>query len=379
MIETKKTMGLYIHIPYCQKECHYCDFLKFINRDDTIDDYIHYLLKEIELYRENNYLVDTIYFGGGTPSYIDSSYIVQIISKIREIFEVADDCELSIEMNPESVTKEKLTDYLNAGMNRFTMGIQSFDDKVLRMMGRVHRRETIFEKLDLMHQLGIENIGIDLMFGNPKQNYEILKSDVEQAMELDVKHISYYSLMIKENTAFARWVQTGQFILLDDEQERDMYYLIQQTLQENGFEQYEVSNFAKPGHQSRHNKKYWTLENYIGLGLGASSNIDLVRFINVSDFEEHYEKIDAGQFPVHESETMNKEEREKEYIMLNMRLLQGFELNKFKDRFGVDFLEKYSAAVQKHLQFKTIEITENRLHFTDYGLDIGNQFYLDIL
>lgn len=372
-------MGLYIHIPYCQKQCHYCDFLTFVNRDETIGQYIAYLLKEIEMYRDNDYLVNTIYFGGGTPSYIDSKYITHLLEKIFEVFRVGDDCEISIEMNPESVTEEKLKAYLASGINRFSMGVQSFDNRVLRMMGRVHQRDTVFEKIALMNRLGIENKGIDLMFGNPKQDLDILMADVEQALTLDVKHISYYSLMIKENTAFARWVQTGQFILVDDEMEREMYRLIKQKLTTHGFEQYEVSNFAMPGHQSRHNKKYWTLENYIGLGLGAASNIDLVRMQNVGTFAKYFEMIDRGELPIYEKEEMNSEDREKEYIMLHMRLLQGFNLEHFKARFGVDFLEKYQEAVEKHLHYKTIELVDQQLYFTEYGLDVGNQFYLDIL
>ncbi len=379
MKQKDQSFGLYIHIPYCQKQCHYCDFLTFINRDETIDKYIQYLLKEIKLYRHLDLTVDTIYFGGGTPSYIDSQYIQHILNEINLTFHIQDDCEISIEMNPESVSEEKLQDYLEAGMNRFTMGVQSFDDQVLRMMGRIHRRDTVFEKLQMMDEMEIHNKGIDLMFGNPKQNRAVLLNDIQTALTMNINHLSYYALMIKERTAFHRWVETGQFILLDDETERSMYHLIQDELSAAGFEQYEISNFAKPGYQSRHNLKYWKLQNFLGLGIGAAGNFDLVRTQNVGELEQYYHLIDQDKLPISEKEAMDIEEREKEYIMLHMRLVNGFSLSEFQARFGSDFLNKYESVIQKHLKYKTIEVVDGNLRFTPYGLDVGNQFYLDIL
>lgn len=378
-MKTNNTVGLYLHIPFCQKKCHYCDFLTFVNRDDTIHEYVNYLIKEIQLYKDHDYSVDTIYFGGGTPSHIDADYIAEIMQAIDQNFNILPECEISIEMNPESVSREKLTAYVTAGLNRFSMGVQSFDDQVLKLMGRLHNRQSVLEKIDLMAELEVGKFGIDLMFANPRQSLEVLKEDLAIATRLPVNHISYYSLMIKDNTPFHRWIQTGQIKLVDDETERYMYHLIQEKLTAHGFYQYEISNFAKIGAESRHNKKYWTLEDYIGLGLGASSNIGLERSVNQPSFTKYFDMIDKGKLPVQSSEKLSGEEREKEYIMLHLRLLQGFDIDEINQRFKINFIEKYQDAIEKHLNYQTVGLKDNRFYFTPRGLDIGNQFYLDIL
>ncbi len=378
-MKTNNTVGLYLHIPFCQKKCHYCDFLTFVNRDDTIHEYVNYLIKEIQLYKDHDYSVDTIYFGGGTPSHIDADYIAEIMQAIDQNFNILPECEISIEMNPESVSREKLTAYVTAGLNRFSMGVQSFDDQVLKLMGRLHNRQSVLEKIDLMAELEVGKFGIDLMFANPRQSLEVLKEDLAIAARLPVNHISYYSLMIKDNTPFHRWIQTGQIKLVDDETERYMYHLIQEKLTAHGFHQYEISNFAKKGAESRHNKKYWTLEDYIGLGLGASSNIGLERSVNQPSFTKYFDMIDKGKLPVQSSEKLSGEEREKEYIMLHLRLLQGFDIDEINQRFKINFIEKYQDAIEKHLNYQTVGLKDNRFYFTPRGLDIGNQFYLDIL
>lgn len=372
-------IGLYIHIPFCEKKCHYCDFLTFAQQEGKIDTYVDYLIKEMELYDGEAYQVDTIYFGGGTPSYLASPLMVKIMQAIGQHFKVMDDCEISIEMNPESVTEEKLRTYLDLGFNRFTMGVQSFDDATLRMMGRLHDKQTVLDKVALCRKMGIDNLGIDLMFANPKQDMDILKQDVVTALTLDVDHISYYSLMIKPNTPYARWVKTKQITLFDDDLERDMYHYIQEHLTASGFNQYEISNFSRGNHLSRHNQKYWRLDNYLGLGLGASSNMDNLRFSNVRRFEQYFDLIDAGQRPLLIDERLTKEDREKEFIMLNLRLLNGFDITELNQRFDIDFEVKYANAIEKHLKYGTVKIDQGRFMFTNYGLDIGNQFYLDIL
>lgn len=372
-------IGLYIHIPFCEKKCHYCDFLTFAQQEGKIDTYVDYLIKEMELYDGEAYQVDTIYFGGGTPSYLASPLMVKIMQAIGQHFKVMDDCEISIEMNPESVTEEKLRTYLDLGFNRFTMGVQSFDDATLRMMGRLHDKQTVLDKVALCRKMGIDNLGIDLMFANPKQDMDILKQDVATALTLDVDHISYYSLMIKPNTPYARWVKTKQITLFDDDLERDMYHYIQEHLTASGFNQYEISNFSRGNHLSRHNQKYWRLDNYLGLGLGASSNMDNLRFSNVRRFEQYFDLIDAGQRPLLIDERLTKEDREKEFIMLNLRLLNGFDIKELNQRFDIDFEVKYANAIEKHLKYGTVKIDQGRFMFTNYGLDIGNQFYLDIL
>lgn len=374
-----ETIGLYVHIPFCEKKCHYCDFLTFAQQEGKIDTYTEYLIREMKLYQDEDYYLDTIYFGGGTPSYLSSALMKKIMLAIRRDFKVLDDCEISIEMNPESVTEEKMQTYLDCGFNRFTMGVQSFDDATLKMMGRLHDKQTVIEKIHLCRRMGVQNLGIDLMFANPKQDMEILKQDVAMALTLDVDHISYYSLMIKPNTPYARWVKTKQVTLFDDDLERNMYYYIQNQLTAAGYTQYEISNFSRGASQSRHNQKYWRLENYLGIGLGASSNMNNLRFSNVRRFDQYFEQIEVGKRPLLIDERLTKEDREKEYIMLHLRLLQGFAIKDINQKFNIDFLSKYGDVIEKHLQYKTVTIEDGRFMFTPYGLDVGNQFYLDIL
>lgn len=375
----KEKIGLYVHIPFCQKLCHYCDFLTFENQEGMIEDYVDYLIKEMDLYQDRGYLLYTIYFGGGTPSYLAADEMAEIMDAIQKKFEWTPDCEVSIEMNPESIDAEKVKTYLECGFNRFSMGVQTFDPKVLQIMGRLHTRDTVLSKYTLLREMGCDNISIDLMFNNPGQDIDVLNRDIDQALALNPDHISYYSLMIKDNTNFKRWLEKGRIRLFDEKTDRDMYHLIQSRLQEAGFDQYEISSFARNGKQGRHNKKYWQLDNYLGLGLGASSNIDLVRFTNTRGFNDYFAAIDQGQVPVETSEQMDIEEREKEFIMLNMRLRQGFDISTINQRFGIDFLSKYQTALDKHLKYKVIQIQGDRISFTDYGMDVGNQFYLDIL
>lgn len=374
----KEKLGLYVHIPFCEKKCHYCDFLTFIGHDDKIEQYVRYLIKEIEMYKDNDYILDTIYIGGGTPSYLDDDKMVMILDEIKEVFELDENCEITIEMNPESVTEEKIKSYLKAGINRFSMGVQSFDDEVLKIMGRLHDKKTVLDKLDIMNKLGCKNISIDMMMANPKQDIEVLKKDLEIAMNLDISHISYYSLILKEHTHFEIWFSQGKIDLYDPKEEREMYHLVSKTLRENGFDQYEISSFSKPGYESVHNRKYWNLKNYLGVGMGAAANIDLVRTTNTRKFNEYFNLLDNGQFPIVEKEQLDLDTREKEYLMLNLRMLKGFKISDINEKFYIDFMEKYKYIVDKYSKNGVLEISDNSVKFTEYGIDNGNMLFRDL-
>ncbi|AXY26147.1 radical SAM protein [Suicoccus acidiformans] len=371
-------LGLYIHIPFCAKRCNYCAFLTFAENDQMIEGYVEHLIKEIALYQTDAYEVDTIYIGGGTPSHIPAEQMAKVLEAVKQYFLVSETCEVTIEMNPESVTLEKLAAYQAMGINRYSMGVQSFNDEVLAIMGRVHNRAKALDKIRLLHEASIDNFSIDLMFANPKQDVSVLTEDIETLLRMQVPHVSVYSLMFEPHTNFTKWLREGQISQVDDETDRQMYHLIQERLIADGLEQYEISNFARPGKACRHNLKYWRLEDYLGLGLGASSNIGLERFTNYQNFLTYYEAIDRGERPVETLETMPLEEREKEFIMLNTRLIQGFSIKEMNQRFGIDFLEKYQAPIAKHLATGLVEIQGDRFKFTPYGLDVGNQFYVDI-
>lgn len=374
-----KNYGLYIHIPFCQKKCNYCDFLTFIDQDGIINDYVKYLKKEIEMYKKENATLDTVYIGGGTPSYLSASLMEEILISVKENFNLLEDCEITIEMNPESITEEKIKTYLKNGVNRFSMGVQSFDNEVLEITGRLHNRVTVFKKLKLMRQLGCENISIDLMMANPKQDIEVLEKDLEIATKLDVDHISYYSLILKEHTYFEIWLNQGKIELFDPEDERNMYHKVVDTLLKNGFEQYEISSFAKSDKfKSVHNQKYWNLKDYFGVGMGAASNIGLDRYVNHRTFEEYFNMIDNNLKPVKEHEKLDIETREKEYLMLNLRMRKGFEISDINKKFGINFEEKYKEVLEKNIKSEIIKIEEGRVKFTDYGIDNGNLFFRDL-
>ena len=266
-------IGLYIHIPFCEKRCNYCAFLTFDNQGAMIARYVTYLAKEMLLYRHSNYEVDTLYFGGGTPSYLSAEQMTYLMVQLKKVFSIASKAEITIEMNPESVTAERLQAYLSSGINRFSMGVQSFDDRVLAVVGRLHHKKEVFEKVALMKEMECQDFNLDLMFSNPYQSRKIWQSDIALALALDPPHLSCYSLIYKPHTKFYQWREKGIIDGVEDEEDRAMYHYLQDTLQSSGYHQYEISSFAKPNHESRHNKKYWTQQDYLGLGLGASSNI----------------------------------------------------------------------------------------------------------
>ncbi|WP_311488103.1 radical SAM family heme chaperone HemW [uncultured Helcococcus sp.] len=379
MINTEnKPIGLYIHIPFCEKKCNYCNFLTFVNNDEQIEKYVQYLIKEINLYKGENIHLDTIYIGGGTPSYLDEKYMVQIVDAIKNVFVLEDNIEFTIEMNPESVEVDKIKTYLQIGINRFSMGVQSFNNDVLNIMGRLHNRTSVFKKLALMRELGCKNISIDLMLANPKQDIEILRQDLAIACKLDIDHISYYSLILKEQTYFDLWYRQGKIDLFDPEEERKMYHEVVDTLVRNGFDHYEISSFAKNGLRGIHNAKYWTLNDFIGLGMGAAGNISRTRFENVRDFDSYYDLLDKGQKPLLEIEELSIEDREKEYLMLNLRMMQGFDIDQMNKKFSIDFEEKYKDILEKNIGVGILKKEENRIKFTDYGIDNGEVFFHEL-
>ncbi|MDO4778167.1 MAG: radical SAM family heme chaperone HemW [Tissierellia bacterium] len=371
--------GLYIHIPFCPYKCHYCDFLTFVNADGMVEKYVEYLKREINFYRGKKIEIDSIFIGGGTPSYIDSKYIKDIMLEVYSVFEVDADSEISIEMNPNTISKTKIEDYLEVNINRFSLGVQTFDDEILKILGRGHKRIDIIKDIKMMRGSGVKNISIDMMMGNPKQDMDILKFDVSNALSLNVEHISYYSLILEERTLFEYWLKHGKIELFDDDLEREMYHFVKTKLKENGYQHYETSNFAKEGKKSRHNMKYWNLSPYIGVGLGAASNIGLKRFKNFTKFKNYFDSIDNGKLPIMEVEKLNMEEREKEFIIMNLRMMDGFSIPKINDKFGIDFIEKYKDIIKKHCEFGNVKIENERFMFTERGIDLSNQFYVDII
>ena len=376
---TKTNFGLYVHIPFCPYKCNYCDFLTFSNVDKKIPQYMLYLYSEIEMYKSKGYILDSIFIGGGTPSYIDSSYILNLMDKIRSVFQLTDDCEISIEMNPNSLDEKKIYDYLKAGINRFSLGVQTFDDEILKILGRSHTKEIVYKDIKLLRDMGVKNLSIDMMLANPKQDMKVLEMDLWHISKLDIDHISYYTLILEDRTLFKYWLDRGIIDLFDDDLERAMFDRVKSRLSELGFERYEISNFAKKNMRSRHNIKYWKGDSYLAVGLGATSDFDGNRRRNHIKFKDYFADLDKGKWPVMNLEILTDEDREKEFIIMSLRMLDGFSIREINQRFNIDFLEKYKSIIDKHFKLSTVEVDGDRFRFTEYGLDISNQFYIDII
>lgn len=371
--------GLYIHIPFCPYKCNYCDFLTFSHADKRIDEYMTYLNKEIDMYEGKGIRLDSIFIGGGTPSYIDSKYIIKLMDKIKSIYSISSDCEITIEMNPNTLNEIKIKDYVSCGINRFSLGVQTFDDGILKVLGRSHTKEIVLRDIKLLRENGAKNISIDMMLANPGQDMNILENDLKVISYIDIDHISYYTLILEDRTLFKYWLDNGMMELFDDDLERTMFHRAKKKLEEYGFKRYEISNFAKPGMESSHNMKYWQQTPYIAVGLGASASYEDVRTKNYSKFGQYYEALDNGLLPIEVNEKLSSEDREKEFIIMNMRITEGFSIGEINKKFGINFVDKYNKVIEKHKEYSAVEIEGDRFKFTDYGLDVTNSFYIDII
>lgn len=378
-IEKMERRGVYIHIPFCPYKCNYCDFLTFSNIDKQIPKYMEYLFKEIDLYKGEEGIIDTIFIGGGTPSYIDAEYISDLMDRLRKAFNISEDCEISIEMNPNTITEEKIKTYIKAGINRFSLGVQTFDNEILKILGRSHSKEIVLNDIEIIKKSGGDNINIDMMLANPKQDMEILERDIDQVISLGIQHISYYSLILEERTYFYYLYEKGQLDLFDDDLERKMFARVKDRLKDSSFSHYEVSNFALEGYESRHNLKYWSQQKFYGIGLGSSGFDGQARTKNYSKFKDYFACIDQGVKPFEEVNELSKEELEKEFIIMSMRQIKGFRIQEINDRFKINFLEKYKDLIEKYSANGVVQEVDGYFRFTEYGMDISNQFYVEII
>ena len=278
-----KEIGVYVHIPFCKQKCYYCDFISYCNKDNIIEDYVKAVKKEIKMQNIQSQIT-TVYIGGGTPSYIDSKYIKYIMEEIKQK-NVTKEAEITIEVNPGTVTKQKLEQYKKCGINRLSIGLQSTQNELLKQIGRIHNFEQFLETYKLARSVGLKNINVDLIIGLPNQRIKDIKESLEKIIELAPEHISVYSLIVEENTPIAVRIEKGELQLPEEDIERNMYWYVKNTLELNGYKHYEISNFAKPGYESKHNMNCWNQKEYIGFGVAAHSYINNVRFSNTSNIE----------------------------------------------------------------------------------------------
>ncbi len=372
-----KRLGLYIHIPFCDKICNYCDFTAFQGANSKILEYVNALKKEIQLKGNKNFFIDSIFIGGGTPSFIDGKYIFEILEEVRENFTVLENIEISIETNPKTFDEKKLEFYKKAEINRLSIGVQSFNDKILKELGRNHNSKEVFESIELVRKFDFD-INLDLIFGYQKQSVEDILYDLEMVKKINPEHISYYSLIIEEKTKFKALQNAGKLNFLDEDIERKMYHLIVENLEKIGLKQYEVSNFSKEQKESVHNKKYWNCKEYLGMGVSSHSYFEDVRFSNTVNLSKYIKELGNGNIPIDFSENLNMATKKFEYIIMNMRLKEGFLISDYNKLFNVNFLEENKKVVENAIKNDVVEIKEDRIYFTKKGFDIMDSFFVDI-
>lgn len=401
----KKDLGLYIHIPFCVKKCDYCDFLSAPADEETKYNYVRALIAEIESYRQisTEYLVKTIYIGGGTPSSLKGEYIEEIMNAVREVFTIpgidntnfihindnsnisaigdSSDIsdikpEITIEVNPGTVTQSKLEAYKRAGINRISFGLQSTDNRELKLLGRIHTYETFLENYKLAREVGFRNINIDLMSGLPGQTLTDWLNNLNNIIQLNPEHISAYSLILEEGTPFfSRYREED----LDEELDRVIYAKTYEYLKKAGYYKYEISNYAKPGYESRHNTSYWVRKDYLGIGLGAASLLDNTRFQNEANLAE-YLRLSRDYHTIRkDQEVLSVPRQMEEFMFLGLRMTKGISKTDFKEHFGVSLESVYQKVINKHLAEGLIDEKDDRIYLTEKGIDVSNLVFADFL
>lgn len=374
-----KKLGIYIHIPFCKQKCFYCDFVSYANQDKYFQKYVQALNKEINNFIDNNeFEVQTIYIGGGTPSLIDAKYIEEILHIFEKRNLLKEVKEVTIEVNPGTVTEEKLRNYKNSGVNRLSIGLQSTEDKILKQIGRIHCYDDFLNTYKMAREVGFKNINVDLMIGLPNQKILDVKNFLEKIIKLEPEppnHISVYSLIVEENTPIEKMLESGELELPDEELERNMYWYVKNFLELNGYKHYEISNFAKLGNESKHNLDCWNQKEYVGFGVAAHSYIDDVRYGNIGNVEEYIKNCENGEFGKNkvidevENDIFSKE---KEFMLIGLRKIEGVLIQDFKNKFGENPIFVFKDELKKLVDENLLIVDFDRIKLTNKGLDLAN-------
>lgn len=358
--------GLYVHIPFCESICHYCDFAKRVPKNQSmIDDYLSSLSLEIDSYKNHFSSIDTIYIGGGTPSMLNIDQLTRLFDVLKDI----NSSEFTIEVNPESYTPEKGELFKKYGVNRISLGVQTFNQKLLDYLNRKHTEKQIFDVVNHLKSLNIPRISIDLIYAIPQQTMEDLQYDLDKINELDITHVSCYSLILEEKTYFYHQYLKGKFHEMDQDMEATMYEHVMDSLKKQGFEHYEISNYAKNKHYSMHNMLYWTLGEYIGVGLGAHGFIDNHRTSNyrrLPDYMNHWQE---------KKEYQSNEMLLQDELIFGLRKIEGVSIDYIEKKYRINLLKTYPKLIEK-MDYGLVEIKEGRLKLTDKGIFLGNQVFM---
>lgn len=370
----KKDLGLYIHIPFCVRKCEYCDFLSWSTGEEEREQYVKALLLEIESYREfaKGYRVSTVFIGGGTPSVLLPEQMERILQKIYEVFELEKRPEITIEVNPGTVDEKKLQCYKENGINRLSMGLQSVNDEKLRLLGRIHTYRDFVESYELARKVGFDNISLDLISSIPGQNLQEWKKELETAVAQNPEHISVYQLIIEEGTPFYERYAEHPELLPDEETSREIYLWTGEFLKEAGYEKYEISNYTKPGKESRHNLKYWERGDYLGLGLGAASMVRNIRMSNTKDMKTYLAHCTQPKTMREDVQFLEEPRQMEEFMFLGLRKTRGVSKKEFRRTFGREMDMIYEKALHKCLENGMLLEHKDRIFLSEEGTLLSN-------
>ncbi|MGA8943130.1 MAG: radical SAM family heme chaperone HemW [Thermoactinomyces sp.] len=374
--------AIYVHIPFCANKCHYCDFTSYVVNGQPVNDYLDALALEMEkaTARVKPEQIATIYIGGGTPTVLNPSQMEKLLQDLRFYFpDRSEDLEFTVEANPGTTTPELLSVMHEGGVNRISFGAQTFRQDLLKKIGRIHGAEEIGESVELARKAGFENISLDLMFGLPEQTTDDVKRSLSEAVSLEPAHFSCYSLKVEEGTRFYDLQQQNRLVLPSEDEELEMYQWTRSFLREKGYMQYEISNFARPGRESRHNLTYWLNEEYYGFGTGAHGYVDRVRYANVKGIKEYIYQIRNGFLPVEESCVVSIREDMENFMILGLRLLQGVKRSRFLQRYGVEAGEIFATALKNLQQKNLLAVDKDWIRLTEQGLLFGNHVFASFL
>ncbi len=389
-----KPLALYLHIPFCVRKCLYCDFLSFSSQDAAREMYFHALLREIKACKSllyGKYVIQTIFIGGGTPTCLSPHQLDVLGETLQELSKELSKAEPSaenpmlieftIEANPGTIQKDHVTVFQDRGVNRISLGLQSAQDQELQALGRIHTYEDFLKSYDLLRSGDIKNINVDLMADIPLQTVESYQDTLQKILHLRPEHISSYSLIVEEGTPFYQMQQKGRLSIPDEETDRRMYELTKAMLKEQGYDRYEISNYAKQGKECRHNISYWKLQDYLGLGLGASSYLDGCRFRNPDDMQRYLHSDFSRMAEHRERHVLSQKEEMEEFVFLGLRMMEGISLSEYRSRFGTDFKIQYQTVLPEFFRqrFLAEDTKHGRIYLTDRGIDVSNRILAEFL
>jgi len=380
-VNDQRTEAVYIHIPFCTNKCFYCDFNSYVLKDQPVMDYLRALDKEMELTVSAHPpgTIKSIFVGGGTPTVLKPNEMEYFLQSVKRHFpDWSDDIEFSMEANPGTTDLEKLSVMRKGGVNRISFGVQAFQNTLLSGIGRIHDTDDVYRSLENARTAGFNNMSIDLMFGLPNQTLDMLAESVDKALALELPHYSIYSLKVEENTLFHTMYQRNQLPLPDEEDELNMYLLLMDRMKAAGYKQYEISNFAKPGFESRHNMTYWRNEDYYGLGAGAHGYIGRQRHVNIKGVNPYNEAANVG-LPRLESFEVSREEAMEDFLMVGLRVLDGVSGSRFRQQFGISMEEIFAKPLNKMVGAGLLDPTDDGYRLSSKGILFGNDVFAEFI